>query len=123
MDAYGEPLGGGTFYTGVKNEDEAPGLWDRLSGMLGGGGTELGEGQEPQLSPVIDAPRGVYLYGGTGCGKTMMVDRFLAPAVEPPAGAAATWVRRVHLHEFMIEVRLDCTSQSHGGAAYLAAWC
>ena len=41
MDAYGEPIGGGTFYTGVKNDDGGGGgggLWSTLSGFLAGGG-------------------------------------------------------------------------------------
>ena len=66
---------------------------------------EDGEGgREPERSTGVAAPRGVYLHGGTGCGKTMMVDRFFAPSVAPPRGASPSWVRRVHLHEFMSEV-------------------
>lgn len=104
MDAYGEPIGGGTFYTGVKN-DEGGGLFSSLSGLFGGGGgDDGGEGKEPELTSSIAAPKGVYMYGGSGCGKSMMVDDFLAPAIVPPPKAAATWVRRVHLHEFMLEV-------------------
>eukprot|EP00966_Prymnesium_polylepis_P243186 5623853-Prymnesium_polylepis.1 len=103
MDAYGEPIGGGTFYTGVKNDDDGGGgLWGWLSG--GGGGSDDGEPKEPDLATGVAAPRGVYVYGGTGCGKSMMMDRFFAPSIVPPAGAAATWWRRVHLHEFLIEV-------------------
>ena len=39
------------------------------------------EDSEPELSTGVAAPRGVYMHGGTGCGKTMMVDRFFAPSV------------------------------------------
>ena len=106
LDAYGEPIGGGTFYTGVKNAEEGPGLWERLSGMLSGGSAagELGEGQEPELDSGIAAPKGLYLYGGSGCGKSMLIDDFLAPSIVAPPKAAASWVRRVHLHEFLLEV-------------------
>ena len=104
MDAYGEPIGGGTFYTGVKNDEgSSGGLWSTLTGLLGSK-EEDDEHKEPDLTSGVAAPRGVYLYGGTGCGKSMMVDRFFAPSVVSPPGAAATWSRRVHLHEFMIEV-------------------
>ena len=100
MDSYGEPIGGGTFYTGVKNDDDGGGFFSRITGFFSGGSDEE---QEPNLSSIT-APRGVYLHGGTGCGKTMMVDRFFGPSVVPPPGAAPTWVRRTHLHEFLMEV-------------------
>ena len=102
MDAYGEPIGGGTFYTGVKNE-EGSGLWAKLTGLLSSS-DDAGEGAEPSLASGVAAPRGVYLYGGSGCGKSMLVDQYFAPAVVPPPGAASTWVRRVHLHEYLLEM-------------------
>jgi len=45
--------------------------------------------------PAPDAPRGAYLYGGCGCGKTVLLDLFFRSL---PAGFTA---RRLHWHEFI----------------------
>lgn len=49
----------------------------------------------PRVAPQPNAPKGAYLYGGCGCGKTVLLDLFFRSL---PDGFTA---RRLHWHEFL----------------------
>jgi cell division protein ZapE len=70
------------------------------------------------LSRPAPAPKGIYLWGPVGRGKTMLMDLFFDGVAEN--GANGLRKRRVHFAAFMIEVhaRLHALrSEGHGGDA------
>ena len=100
MDAYGEPIGGGAMYTGVDNSAESGGGFiSSLTSMFSGSGGTKTTDTDPPLEGLESVPRGLYMYGGVGCGKSLLMDTFY-DCVPLPPGAK----RRVHFHEFMLEV-------------------
>ncbi|KAG1710205.1 hypothetical protein DVH05_017209 [Phytophthora capsici] len=55
-------------------------------------------GKEDKSEPEpVDAPKGLYLYGGVGCGKTFVMDMFFD-------NVPVKQKLRVHFHEFMLDI-------------------
>ena len=48
-------------------------------------------------------PKGLYIHGGVGCGKTFTMNLFHSCVVDSPALGAET-VQKVHFHQFMLDV-------------------
>ena len=59
--------------------------------------TKSASSEEVRKSDVPNV-KGVYMYGGVGCGKTMMMDILVAVAQKQ------FYLRRTHFHDFMLEV-------------------
>lgn len=69
------------------------------------------EEAKPKQEIPTDLPRGLYLYGDVGSGKTMLMDLFYDTL--PPSCASKT---RIHFHNFMQDVhkRLHKIKMQHG---------
>lgn len=85
-------------------------LWNRLSSLKPAGETRsrglFGFGRkQAQAEPALN---GLYLYGGVGIGKSMMMDMFYSDApIEPK--------KRIHFHDFMQQVHAALRVQRSKG--------
>ena len=68
----------------------------RLGGMFSSHSSHDTPSAEPSSSSSSDVPRGLYLYGGVGCGKTRLMDLFYSCVSSPLK-------RRDHFHHFMLD--------------------
>ena len=99
FDEYGQPVGGGTMYTGVSNDGGGSGGGSWFGRLFGGGAAAAPAAAPPRDLSSVSAPRGVYMHGGVGCGKSLMMDSFFECCPVPAARK-----RRLHFNEFMLEV-------------------
>lgn len=76
---------------------DASGIKERKSGWWGSLVDSLKDKSQNSSSQPT---RGLYMYGGPGCGKTMLMDMFAASLPRDMAKA----LYRIHYHDFMLEV-------------------
>jgi cell division protein ZapE len=73
-------------------------LFNGLKGYQPGSGVSGWKARLGLARRMADPPMGLYIYGGVGRGKSMLMDLFFDKAT-------VGHKRRVHFHEFMIEVQ------------------
>ncbi|CAO1634425.1 unnamed protein product [Parajaminaea phylloscopi] len=79
-----------------QKKEAARGLFSRL---FGGGSSRSAEAEDDGKLHIPDsAPKGLYLYGDVGTGKSMLMDLFYDTLPEN-----ITRKRRIHFHQFMID--------------------
>lgn len=104
MDSMGSELDGGS--------DAGGSWWSGLRSAVMGGhghGRGGGGGSAGSHGSAEPAVKGLYMFGGVGCGKTMLMDLFVDTT--PPH-----WrVVRTHFHDFMLDVH--AALRRHEGTA------
>lgn len=78
--------------TAASDEEERP--WWRFKSLLDGIRSSP-TNEDTVVDPQI---KGLYMYGGVGCGKTMLMDLFAA------CSPTQFMVDRIHFHDFMLDV-------------------
>ena len=68
----------------------------RLGGIFSHRSSDSSPSPTPTFSPASPAPRGLYMYGGVGCGKTRLMDLYYSCVT-------STVKRREHFHHFMLD--------------------
>ncbi len=61
-------------------------------------------------TPAPEAPRGLYIWGGVGRGKSMLMDLFFSHVEVSPK-------RRAHFHEFMLEIHAALHEERQKGGS------
>ena len=80
----------------IENDPAQAGAVEALDGLVRG----LRDFRRPGLLPLRrKPPKGLYIWGGVGRGKTMLMDM-----AHEAMGAAGIGSRRFHFHEFMVRV-------------------
>jgi cell division protein ZapE len=75
-------------------------LYNALKGYQPAAGVSGWKARLGLARRMADPPMGLYIYGGVGRGKSMLMDLFFDKA-------AVEHKRRVHFHEFMLEIQDD----------------
>lgn len=101
----------GGWFTSLFNSGNGNGA----NGANGKGAHSLSLGREGKsAADALPAVRGLYMYGGVGCGKTMLMDVFVHTA------PAHFRVLRTHFHDFMLEVHAALRKHSREADPLLA---
>jgi len=82
----------------------------KLFGAFGASGTVIHKPGREQIKKFTGSPLGLYLYGGVGCGKTMLMDLFFD-------SCGLERKLRVHFHPFMRDVHRRIHDVKHAMGA------